>query len=77
MTAEDYPQIGHMEYDVNQHGEVHATVEEHDAEVECRAGVTEFNYRDGVIEVEGRHTTQVFSMDSVVSWYRPKTVFET
>lgn len=71
---DNYPHIGLMEYDVkDDHGEVHAVVEECDEEVEIRAGTAEFRYDHGVIVLNSpSEPTERICMDSVVSWYLPE-----
>jgi hypothetical protein len=75
--VEKYPRINVLVGDVNSHGEVHATFEEHDSEVEIRQGTATINCDKGVIRLTdgnewGNH---VFSIDSLVSWYKPYEVF--
>lgn len=61
-----------MESDVENHGEVHAVVEEHDEEVEVRKGTSIFNYEDGVVVIDGADTLHTVGMDRFVSWYLPQ-----
>jgi hypothetical protein len=75
--VEKYPRINVLVADVNSHGEVHATFEEHDREVEIRQGTATINCDKGVIRLTdgnewGNH---VFAIDSLVSWHKPHEVF--
>jgi hypothetical protein len=75
--VDKYPRINVLVGDVNSHGEVHATFEEHDKEVEIRQGTATINCDKGVIRLTdgnewGNH---VFAIDSLVSWYKPHEVF--
>ena len=68
-----YPTISLMEDDVESHGEVHAVVEEMDAEVEVRQGTAVFDYDHEVITLDGRsHPIERIGFDRVVSWYLPQ-----
>ena len=71
----DYPYIVELQQDCRDHGEVHAVVEDHDAELELRDGTTEFHYERGCLTVEGPDTTHVVNFDDVVRHYRPMSVF--
>lgn len=75
MSNDEYPQIAAMESDVNEHGEVHAIVEGHDAEIELRRDPTEFMYDEGVIAVWDGKTYHRFAMDRFVRWYTPVSIF--
>jgi hypothetical protein len=75
--VEKYPRINVLVGDVNSHGEVHATFEGYDSEVEIRQGTATINCDKGVIRLTdgnewGNH---VFAIDSLVSWYKPYEVF--
>lgn len=75
MPQDDYPDIQTLEEELEQHGEVHAAVEDVDVEVEFRLGTTSFDYDAGLLSVDDGDTTHHFSMASVVSWYRPFSLF--
>ena len=60
-----------LEADVEQHGEVHAHVEEHDDEVEIRLGTTEFDRDNEVLRIETADTERVIGFDRIVSYYLP------
>lgn len=79
MTEHDYPFIERMQYVVEEHGEVHAVLEEHDSfehgdELEVRQGTAEFDYGTETIAVEGADTTHYVHMDRVVRYYPPTEV---
>lgn len=74
-AVENWPVIKRMHDHINSHGEVHATFEGLDKEVELRKGPTTFRYNDGVINVHGKNELHYFSMDSLQNWYAPTTVF--
>ena len=57
--------------DVNQHGEVQATFEEHDAEVEIRQGTTVVNVDLQRFEFTTEGSPQYISFDRYVSHYKP------
>ena len=67
--------IERLRVDVEEHGEVHATVAEIDGEVEMRKGVTTFDEDDGLVTVEGADTVHHFDAGDIVHWYRPMDVF--
>ena len=76
MTEHDYPYIERMQQVVEQHGEVHAVLEEHDSfedghELEVRKGTASFDYGTETITVEGADTTHFVHMDRVVRYYPP------
>jgi len=60
-----------LESDVNEHGEVHAIVAEHDEEVEIRLGTTDFDHDNGVLRIDTADTQQVIDADEIVSYYLP------
>jgi hypothetical protein len=75
--VDKYPRINVLVGDVNSHGEVHATFEGYDSDVEIRQGTATINCDKGVIRLTdgnewGNH---VFAIDSLVSWYKPHEVF--
>lgn len=76
--ADDYPVIAELASDVNVHGEVHATVEEHDTELEIRQGTASFNYEKGIIKItsEAQYGDTVVAMDSIVDWYKPYSTWD-
>lgn len=73
MTDHEYPTISAVQKDIFDHGEVHATFEEHDAEIELRCGTTEFDYEHETISLVADSTvTERFGFDRLVSWYLPE-----
>jgi hypothetical protein len=70
-----YPRINVLVGDVNSHGEVHATFEGHDSDVEIRQGTATINCDKGVIRVTDGTEWRKFAIDSLVSWYKPHEVF--
>ena len=75
----EFPYIEVMEEVVAEHGEVHATLEEHDSfdhgdELEVRHGTTVFDYESECLVVDGADTTHYVHMDRVVRFYPPKEV---
>lgn len=75
--ADDYPVIKELVSDVNVHGEVHATVEEHDKELEIRQGTASFNFEKGIIKLtsEANYGDTTVAMDSIVDWYKPYQIW--
>jgi len=71
----DYPVIARMIDDVNRHGEVHATFEEVDKEVEVRLGTAKFNFVSSVIEVFDGDQYHPFTMESLVTWEVPMDLY--
>ena len=75
----DFPYIELLEAVVEEHGECHAIVEEHDAgehmadaeEIEVRQGTTTFDYDSEALVIEGADTTHYVHMDRVVRFYKP------
>ena len=67
--------IDDLKESVDEWGEVHARVSDHDAEVEIRRGQAEFRDADGVVRVKGPDHDVYFDYDSFVSFYRPIEVF--
>jgi hypothetical protein len=73
----DWPVIQALVDDLKHHGEVHATVEEHDAELEIRRGTALFDYDAGVIRLHTptKHSNLVIGMNRIVDWYQPYSVW--
>ena len=71
----DYPVVDAVIGDINDHGEVHATFEEHDEEVELRVGTTVVDGERRQFVVEGADTTHYFAFDRLVSYYKPTEVY--
>ena len=71
----DYPLVDAVISDINDHGEVHATFEEHDEEVELRVGTTIADGGRRQFVVEGADTTYYFAFDRLVSYYKPTEVY--
>jgi hypothetical protein len=71
--SSEWPVVEALLYNVNDHGEVHATVEEHDKELEIRQGTAYFDFKNGVIRIatERGFNDLVVSMDRIVDWYTP------
>ena len=64
--------INSLKTDVQTHGEVHATVEEHDQEVEIRLGtVEEWDDGNGMLILSNGQTTLRIGHDRIVDWYLP------
>lgn len=69
--------IEKMEEQVEEHGEVHAVIEEAGAggvegeEIEVRQGTTTFDYDSEALCIEGADTTHFVAMDRVVRFYPP------
>jgi hypothetical protein len=59
--------------DIADHGEVHATVEGHDSEIELRIGTTRFDYNTGLLTVRTNTEQQQVALDRVISWYKPRS----
>ena len=59
-----------LKEDVEKIGELHAVIEEHDAELEIRQGQVEWYDDCFEVDVPG-HPVHVFQYDRVVSWYEP------
>lgn len=64
-----------MKSDVEEYGEVHATFENESKEVEIRLGTSRFNFHNGVVEIWDGDNYEPFSMDHLVSWYKPMEVY--
>jgi len=65
--------IGHLRNDIEQHGEVHATFEEHDEDVELRKGTVDICDDCNLITVDAAsEPIERFGYDSLVSWYMPE-----
>lgn len=71
----DYSRAASMMVDIQNHGEVHATFEETTGEVEVRLGTANFNFTAGLIEIWDGDNYMPFSMDHLISWYKPMEVF--
>ena len=61
--------------DIERHGEVHATFEHTDAEVECRLGTTKLNPDAGMVEVFGGDQWHPFDAEHLVTWEVPMDLF--
>ena len=71
--TEDTSLIQKVQTDIEQHGEVHATFEEIDEEVELRQGTAEFDDDASVITLESSsQATERFGYERLVSWYLPE-----
>lgn len=66
----DYPQIKQLEADMDEHGEVHAVIEEL-GERDLRQSTTSFDYEGGILTVTTEKTTWRVGMDRVIAHYRP------
>lgn len=66
-----YPKAAELAVAVADHGEAHATFEEVDEEVEVRLGTATFDYEAGLIRVHDGDDYVPFSMDHLVTWYKP------
>lgn len=64
-----------MQHDVEQHGEVHASFQDVDDEVEVRLGTARFNYETHTIDIWDGDNYVPFSMSHLVSWYKPMEVY--
>jgi len=60
-----------IEADVEAHGEVHATVAEHEKELEIRQGTATFAHGGNYIRIKENDKTIVVPAESIVSWYTP------
>lgn len=60
---------------VEEHGEVHMTVAEIDAEVEVRKGVMDVDHENELLSVYDGQTRHYFHADDIVHWYKPMDVF--
>lgn len=65
--------IEQLEADVSEHGEVHATVEEFDKEVEIRQGTATFG--EEVITLDNGQTVLRVDVERIVGWYKPTSFF--
>lgn len=73
---EDLPGIvRQMVLDLNEHGEVHAVIEDVDGEVELRLGATHVDAEYGVIEVYDGTNHVVFDAGRVISYYKPTGIY--
>jgi len=61
--------------DIERHGEVHATFEHVEGEVECRLGTTLIDYENGTIEVFDGDQYRPFAINKLVTWRVPMDVF--
>jgi hypothetical protein len=61
--------------DIERHGEVHATFETVDKEVELRLGTTKINVQPSLIEVYDGDQWVAFRADKLVDWYVPMDVY--
>ena len=75
LRQKEYPVIDAVISDINEHGEVHATFEEHDEEVELRLGTTTVDGGRAQFIIEGADTEHFFSFDRLVSYYKPRDVY--
>lgn len=67
------PLVGQLVEDIERHGEVHATFEHVDAQVECRLGTTEV--APSLIRVFDGDQYRSFDADKLVEWEVPMDVF--
>lgn len=65
--------IEQLQADVEEHGEVHAIVEEEDKEVEIRQGTATFG--EDVLTLDNGQTTKPIATDRIVSWYKPVSFY--
>jgi len=63
--------LAHIESLVNEHGEVHASLSEHDSEFEFRQGTTTFHPQKGYVRVEEHSTVHLVNADEIVRVYTP------
>ena len=68
-----HPRIEQFIEDIERHGEVHATFEHVDGEVECRLGTTKVV--DAGIRVFDGDQWHTFAMDSLVTWDVPMDLY--
>lgn len=75
---DDHPRMKEMKDQVDEHGEVHAVVEEHDRELEVRQGMAVFDFDRGLIRFFGDENKEspTVMFDSIIDWYKPKSVWE-
>ena len=73
--SESIPEIDAVISDINEHGEVHATFEETEEEVELRIGTTIVDLNRRQFIIEGADTTHYFAFDRLVSYYKPTEVY--
>jgi len=72
------PQHGKLDAfigDIERHGEVHASFEGMDSEVECRLGTTHIDFRKDIIEVFDGDQWCPFSTAHLITWDVPMEVF--
>lgn len=60
---------------IESHGEVHATVEEYDRELELRQGTTDIDADAGLVRLDNGQTTLCVDIERIVSWYKPVGFF--
>ena len=65
-----------LQADVDQHGEVHATIEEHDAELEIRRGQVHWDTpSERCFTLRSHGELHTFQYDRVVNWYTPQDIW--
>jgi hypothetical protein len=69
------PIVHRMVEDIERHGEVHATFEHVDGEVECRLGTTKINAQHETIEVFDGDQWHAFAADKLVTWEVPMDLY--
>lgn len=69
------PLLQAMKSDVNDAGEVHAVIEEHDDELEIRKGQVEWHLGDGYFCVATATDEVMVHADRVVSYYVPSEIW--
>lgn len=75
-NVDAYPIAWDLQGDIANHGEVHAVVEEHDAELELRKGTTLFDYNSGLLCVDRMDLSDYkVPFSRIVSWYMPREMF--
>lgn len=65
-----------MRSDIEDHGEVHVIVDEHDGELDWRKGQTTFDFQSEVVAVYDGTTEHFFDFDNIIRWYEPYSVFD-
>ena len=63
-----------LQGDVDSYGECHATLEEHDHELEIRRG--QVTWGDDQFTLVSNGELHVFAADAVVSYYLPEAIFD-
>ena len=68
------PIVEELIYDIEKHGEVHATFEDIDGEIEIRLGTATVWVDSNTIRINDGTTSHMFDLDNLVSWYKPYTL---